>query len=332
MQKDPVVVIGAGAWGTATANVFADAGHPVTLWCRDAELAKSLNEKRENPKYLPGVRLSESLTASTDLNGVLAKSSWVVNAIPTQQIRNVFGPVAGLLAGKNLVNTSKGIEIRSHKRVSEIVTEIAPNARYLILSGPSFALETVKRLPTAVTVACRDEKLAGELQKMVSTPYFRAYSSQDVVGVELAGALKNVIAVASGMVSGLQLGYNAQAAIINRGIAEMARAGKQLGADPRTFLGLAGMGDLVLTCTGPLSRNRKLGVLLAEGKRTEDAQKLLGGVAEGFYTAHSAHELATSAGIDMPIMDQVYRILYEGSTPQRAVAELMSRDLKHEWA
>ena len=167
---------------------------------------------------------------------------------------------------------------------------------------------------------------------MLATPYFRAYWSQDVVGVELAGALKNVIALACGMVSGLKLGYNAQAAIMNRGIAEMARAGKQLGADPRTFLGLAGMGDLVLTCTGPLSRNRRLGELLAEGKHLDEAQKSLGGVAEGYYTAQSAHELAVSRGIDMPIMEQVYRILYEGSTPQRALAELMTRDLKHEWA
>ncbi len=332
MEKQPVVVVGAGAWGTAMANVFADAGHQATLWCRDPELAKALNERRENPKYLPGVRLNETLKATTDLGGVLASTPWIVCAIPTQQIRPVFGPIASRLAGKNIVNTCKGIEIATHKRVSEIFSEIVPGAQYLIVSGPSFALETVKRLPTAITVACQNEKLAGELQKMISTPYFRAYWSQDVIGVELAGALKNVIAIASGMVSGLQLGYNAQAAIINRGIAELARAGKQLGADPRTFLGLAGMGDLVLTCTGPLSRNRKLGVLLAEGKRIDDAQKVLGGVAEGYYTAQSAHELCTSRGIDAPIMDQVYRILYEGSTPQRALTELMSRDLKHEWA
>lgn len=332
MSKTQVVVVGAGAWGTAMANVFGDAGHPVSLWTRDAELARSLNEKRENPKYLKGVRLSENLKASTDLNGLLASSPWIVCGIPTQQIRNVFAPVSRLLADKYVVNTAKGIEIGTHKRVSEIFAELAPTAKYLIVSGPSFALETVKRLPTAVTVASREEKLAAELQKMVSTPYFRAYWSQDVVGVELAGALKNVVAIASGMVSGLQLGYNAQAAIINRGIAEMARAAKQLGADPRTFLGLAGMGDLVLTCTGPLSRNRKLGVLLAEGKRFEEAKRELGGVAEGYFTAQSSYELAQRHGIDMPITEQIYRILYQGSTPQRALSELMSRDLKHEWA
>lgn len=326
-----VSVIGMGSWGTALANVFADAGCEVVLWGRDTGQVESINKSHENTKYLKGIPLSVKLRASTDLGEVLGFSEIIICSIPTQQIRTVFGPHTGILATKHIVNTSKGIEVGTHLRVSEIFEELAPKATYTILSGPSFALEVVKRLPTLVTVASKDINDAAEIQKLLKTPYFRAYTSRDVAGVEFAGALKNVIAIASGMVTGLSLGYNAQAAIINRGIAEIIRMGKVKNADPMTFLGLAGTGDLILTCTGPLSRNRKLGALLGEGKKLAEIQQALGGVAEGVYTANSAFELAGKYQIEMPITEQVYKILYKGSTPKQALNELMSRELKEEW-
>jgi glycerol-3-phosphate dehydrogenase (NAD(P)+) len=199
------------------------------------------------------------------------------------------------------------------------------------LSGPSFALEVAKRLPTAVTLASDKLEAVAKVQQALATPYFRSYTSKDVAGVEFAGSLKNVVAIASGIVTGLNLGYNAQAALINRGIAEIMRIAKAFHADPFTFLGLAGTGDLILTCTGPLSRNRKVGVLLGEGKKLEEIQKELGGVAEGVYTAKSAFELSQKAGIELPITEQVYRILYENSTPAVALQSLMGRELKEEW-
>lgn len=326
-----IAVIGAGSWGTATANVFADAGGDVTIWGRDPKIVEGIQRSHENPRYLKGFPLSERLKASSNLKELVSSADWIVCAIPTQQIRNVFSPLAKELGSKLVVNTSKGIEMRTHMRVGEIFKDIAPSAQYYILSGPSFAEEVVRKLPTAVTIAGPDDTRLGELQKLLSTPYFRSYRSNDIVGVELTGALKNVIAIASGMVAGLELGYNAQAAIINRGIAEVARLGKKLGADPLSFLGLSGLGDLVLTCTGPLSRNRSLGVLLAQGKDLKEASGQLGGVAEGVFTAESAYSLAKSLKVEMPITEQIYKILYEGNTPQRALQELMNRDLKQEW-
>ncbi len=288
--------------------------------------------RNENVKYLKGISLSKNLKATSGLENGLKESDVIVCSIPTQQIRSVFKPFAKLLAGKHLVNTSKGLEQGTHSRVSQIFSEISPTTRYTILSGPSFALETAMRLPTAVSLASKDIDDATEIQKLTATPYFRGYTSTDVVGVELAGALKNVIAIACGMVTGLKLGYNAQAALINRGIAELIRLAKQEKSNPLTFLGLAGTGDLILTCTGPLSRNRKFGELLAQGKKIDQVQKELGGVAEGYYTAQSAYEFAHSKNLDMPIVEQMYKILYKGSTPNQALKELMSRELKEEWS
>ncbi len=326
-----IAVVGAGSWGTGLANVFADAGHEVTLWGRDSETVQTLNSQHTNPKYLKGISLNPKLKASSDLERTVEEASWIVCAIPTQQIRSVFQPLAPLIQNKLVINTSKGIEVGSNRRVSEIFSEISPKSIYSILSGPSFALEVAKRLPTAVTLASADLEDAVKIQQALATPYFRSYTSRDVTGVEFAGALKNVVAIASGMVSGLQLGYNAQAALINRGIAEIMRIAKKFHADAFTFLGLAGTGDLILTCTGPLSRNRKVGVLLGEGKPLETIQKELGGVAEGVYTAKSAYELSQRAGIELPITEQVYKILYEANTPSKALESLMSRELKEEW-
>jgi len=328
---EKIAVVGAGSWGTGLANVFADTGQHVTLWGRDEEIVKSINERHENPKYLKGITLNPKLKSSSNLNTIIKEANWVVCAIPTQQIRSVFKPVCPLLKNKLIINTSKGIEVGTHLRVSEIFKEIAPDSTYSILSGPSFALEVAKRLPTAVTLASEKLEAVVKVQQALATPYFRSYTSKDVAGVEFAGSLKNVVAIASGIVTGLNLGYNAQAALINRGIAEIMRIAKAFHADPFTFLGLAGTGDLILTCTGPLSRNRKVGVLLGEGKKLEEIQKELGGVAEGVYTAKSAFELSQKAGIELPITEQVYRILYENSTPAVALQSLMGRELKEEW-
>jgi glycerol-3-phosphate dehydrogenase (NAD(P)+) len=325
-----VATVGAGSWGTALANVFADAGHETVIWGRDAEVLSSINSRHENTRYLPGRPLSRGLAASPDLPAVLQRADVIVCAVPTQKIRSVFGPRCDLLSGKIIVNSAKGLEIGSHMRVSEIFASLNPAARYVVLSGPSFAREVVEQQPTAVTIAAADHALAAEMQQAIATPYFRAYTTTDVIGVELAGALKNVVALATGIVRGRKLGYNAQAAVINRGMAEIVRAGRKLGAEPATFLGLAGMGDLVLTCTGPLSRNLQAGILIGEGKQLDQIIQTLGGVAEGVFTAQSAYELATARGIDMPILREIHGILYEGKTPESAVASLMGRDLREE--
>jgi len=326
-----VSVIGAGSWGTALAHLLADAGAEVTLWGRDPAVISDINTRHQNRKYLADCLLNEKVKGSTDLASALSKASVIVCSVPTQQIRQVFAPYAAKLSGKTVINTAKGMELGTFCRVSEIFSELAPSAKYAVLSGPSFAEEVARRLPTAVTVAATELAVAEQVQQSLATSYFRAYSSQDVIGVELAGSLKNVVAIGSGVVAGLKLGYNAQAAIINRGIAEMTRMGKKLGAEPLTFMGLAGMGDLILTCTGPLSRNRRLGIALGEGKTLNEAQHAVGGVAEGVFTARAAEEFARKLGIEMPITEQVHRILYQGTTPQQALAELMSRDLKAEW-
>jgi glycerol-3-phosphate dehydrogenase (NAD(P)+) len=328
---EKIAVIGSGSWGTAVANIFADQGYSTTVWGRDAEVVAQIQHHHENRKYLKGISLSEKLAASSDLAATLKAADVIVCSIPTQQIRSVFGTHRDLVQGKLVVNTSKGIEMGTHLLVSQIFKEITPDSPYVMLSGPSFASEVARRLPAACAAAASDLARANQLQHMLSNNYFRIYSSTDVVGVEVAGALKNVVAIASGMVNGLKLGYNAQAAIINRGIAEMMRLGNVMGAQSLTFLGLSGMGDLILTCTGPLSRNRKLGEALGEGKKVADIQRELGGVAEGVYTARSAHELSLRLKIEMPITEQIYRIVYENGTPQQAVTELMSRDLKQEW-
>ncbi len=327
-----VTVVGSGSWGTAVANIFADTGADTLIWGRDPGVVEAISSRHENPKYLPGCPLNPRVTATNDLALALKFSNWIVCAIPTQKIRLVFAPFADQLAGKTLINTSKGLEIGTHMRVSQVFESLCPTAKYVILSGPSFAQEVVVRQPTAITLAGADKKQVSEIQKKMVTPYFRSYTTRDVVGVELAGALKNVVALATGIVRGSKMGHNAQAAVITRGLAEIARAGRQLGADSATFLGLAGMGDLVLTCTGPLSRNLRAGILIGEGKPLDSIMKTLGGVAEGVYTAQSANEMAMALGIDMPILSEIHSILYEGKTPERAVASLMSRGLKEETA
>ncbi len=326
-----IAIIGAGSWGTAVANVCADASHSVLIWGRNADVVNHLETFKENRKYLPGVPLNPLLHATTELAKALNFGDIIVCSVPTQQIRAVFTELGKSLPAKILVNTSKGIENGTNLTVEELFAELCPKFTYTTLSGPSFALEVAKRLPTAVTVASRNAEAARTIQKDFSVPYFRVYTSDDVIGVDLAGALKNVIAIASGVVAGLNLGFNARAALINRGIVEMTRLGVKRGANPLTFMGLAGMGDLVLTCTGPLSRNLRLGLMLGEGKKVADIQRELGQVAEGVYTAKSAYELSLKENVPMPITEQVYRVIYNDSPPLESLKALMSRELKAEW-
>lgn len=327
-----ISVLGSGSFGTALANVLADNGHHVLLWGRDPAVVAEINTYHRNSKYLKEIAVDERVTATTDIETAIIGAQAIICAIPTQKIRAVFSVNQKNLSGKLVINSAKGIEIGTGLTVSGIFAQIAPETNYAIVSGPSFAIEVARRLPTAVTVASISAQTAEFVQSLFSNRYFRVYTGRDVIGVELAGALKNVIAIGSGIVTGLKLGYNAQAAIINRGVAEMARLARRKNADPMTFLGLAGMGDLVLTCTGPLSRNRTVGVLLGEGRHLADIEKTLEGVAEGVYTAKSAYDLSKQLKVEMPITEQAYRILYEGQTCRAALEELMGRDLKMEWS
>ncbi len=324
-------VLGGGSWGTAVGAQLARAGHHVELWLREPALAEAINARHENPAYLPGETLPEGLRATTELASAVDGTEVVVSAVPSQVSRAVWNRLAALLPpGVPLVSATKGIEIDSLKRMSQLAAEVLPGHPLAALSGPSFALEVVREQPTAIVVASTETWLAERLQQAISTRAFRAYASDDLVGVELAGALKNVIAIAAGIIDGLGYGHNTVAALITRGLAEMARLAVAQGGRPDTLAGLAGLGDLVLTCTGALSRNRRVGQALGRGLTLERAQAETGQVAEGVRTTVAACALAERSGVEMPIAQQMRAVLYEGRTPRAAVEELMSRRLKRE--
>ncbi len=331
-MSDAVVVIGAGSWGTTLANLLAKQGHPVTLWAYEPEVVAAVNERHENPSYLAGVVLDRRLRATRDL-AAAAAADVVVSVSPSQHVRRVMGEAGPhLRPGALLVSASKGIETSTLATMAEVLGDVAPEAarRSCYLSGPSFALEVAQEQPTAVTVASADAAAAQRAQDLFQTDYFRVYTTDDVRGVELGGALKNVIALAAGMVAGLGFGHNTMAALITRGLAEISRLGVALGASPLTFAGLAGMGDLILTCTGGLSRNRRVGMLLGEGHRLEEILSEMTTVAEGVETARAAHALAERAGVEMPILAEVHAVLFEGRHPREAVDTLMLREPKAE--
>ncbi len=320
-------VVGAGSWGTTVANLLASKGHGVLLWCREPEVAEAINSRGENPLFLPGVRLAPGIRAVCDL-GELSCCRVLVNAVPVQFISSVwrgFRPDADLV-----VNLSKGIEVATGRLVSQIFADMGFE-NYAVLSGPSFAVEVAKGLPTAVTVASRREELAVAARDLFSFKTFRVYSHTDVVGVEVAGALKNVIAIASGICDGLGLGSNARASLINRGLVEIARFGVALGAELSTFMGLAGVGDLVLTCTGDLSRNRRLGLEIGRGKRLEEVLSSSRSVVEGVQTVRAVVSMAERLSVEMPISLEVYRVLFEGKSPAHSVRDLMRREPKFEF-
>jgi glycerol-3-phosphate dehydrogenase (NAD(P)+) len=322
-------VVGGGAWGTALASHIARAGLPVRIWIREPDVAAAVNEKRENPVYLPGVELPEGVRATSRLADALADAETVLVVVPSEFCRGVYREVGGLAPrGAVFVSATKGLEIDTLRRMTEVAAAEAPGRPLAVLSGPSFALEVAKGLPTAVVVASADHAVAEALQRPLSTRAFRVYSSEDVVGVELAGALKNIIAIAAGIVDGLGYGHNTVAALITRGLAEISRLAVALGAKPDTLAGLAGLGDLVLTCTGALSRNRTVGQRLGRGVPLAEAAA--GIHPEGVRTTLAACALAERKGIEMPIARQMKAVLYEGKPSREALDELMLRSLKRE--
>ena len=332
-----VAVIGAGSWGTTLAGVLAKNGHETVLWALEPDVVEQVNRAHENTRFLAGVQLPESLTATSDLAAALAGTEVLVNVVPSQFVAKVMKDAAPHLApGCQLVSASKGIETSTLRRMDEVLRDTLGVDRmkgFTVLSGPSFALEVAREAPTAVVAASTDRAAAERVQKLFQNRYFRVYTNPDVVGVELGGALKNVIALAAGMTSGLGFGHNTLAALITRGLAEMARLGQAVGARPATFAGLAGMGDLVLTCTGELSRNRTVGVRLGRGESLASILGEMSAVAEGVKTAQAAHDLAQKHGVQMPITSEVKAILVDGRSAREALSNLMQRDPKpEEWA
>lgn len=329
-----VGVIGGGSWGTTLANLLADKGHVVTLWVFEKSLAEDMKATRENKTYLPGVALNADLAVTYRLEEAAGNKEHLIMAAPSHVFRRVAEQIVPLLSPGTIVTTvSKGIENETLCTMTEILEELLPAARHgeiAVLSGPSFAREVSQRIPTAVTCASKKESTAERVQYLFATSYFRVYRSADCIGAELGGALKNVIAIAAGIADGLGFGTNTRAALITRGLAEISRLGIKLGAKPLTFAGLAGMGDLVLTCTGDLSRNRTVGLKLGQGLKLAEILEGMKMVAEGVKTTRSAYFLARKAQVEMPIIEQVYEVLYENKEPIKAVSELMGRDLKEE--
>ncbi len=324
-------VIGAGAWGTALANLLSENGHRTMLWAFEPDVAHAITDGHENPRFLHGIQLHEALRATTDRAEAVHGAECVVYATPSHVLRDVASSMAAWTSpDATLVVATKGIERERLALMTDVVTEQLPGRPVVALSGPSFAFEVARRQPTAIVAASSDEQAAMRVQQACSTQSFRVYTTDDVIGVELGGALKNVMAVATGIADGLDLGLNARAALITRGLAEMVRLGVKLGARPSTFAGLAGVGDLVLTCTGALSRNRSVGVEIGRGATLADVLSGRETVAEGVVTTESAMALAEREGVEMPIVSAVHRVLFEKQPARWALVELMTRDLRGE--
>jgi glycerol-3-phosphate dehydrogenase (NAD(P)+) len=327
-------VLGAGSWGTTFAQVLCDAGTPVTLWARRPEIAAAISAGHENPRYLPGIALPASLTATADAAAALDGADLVVFAVPAQTLRACLdGWAPHLPSGTLLVSLIKGIELGTTKRMSEVILEVlgVPESRVAVVSGPNLAREIAERQVAASVVACTDEMSARLLQRACHTPYFRPYWNTDVIGCELGGSVKNIIALAVGIAVALGLGDNTKATLITRGLAEMARLGEAMGADPRTLAGLAGLGDLVATCSSPLSRNRRFGEYLGQGLNSAQARELTAQTAEGVSSYAPVLELARKHGVEMPITEVVAAVISGGLTVGDAAAVLASRSAKPEW-
>ena len=335
-EKRRIAVIGAGAWGTALGMLLAEKDKfTVTMWSFEADVADSINEVHQN-RYLPGIHLPDALRAETDLSRALKGASVVLSASPAQVVREVMAEAGRYVSADALVvSASKGIENETLLRMDEVLGQILPEQsmeRFCVLSGPGFAKEVVGHAPTAVVIAGRTIEAAKEAQDIFQTPYFRIYTSTDIVGVELGGALKNVVALAAGFTSGLGYGHNTIAAVITRGLAEITRLGIAMGGDRATFSGLAGMGDLLLTCTGDLSRNRTVGYRLGRGESLQEILSDMKAVAEGVKTTESVYELAKDRGVEMPFVEQVYGILNNDVKPADALEALMLREpTSEEW-
>ena len=326
-----VAVLGAGSWGTTLANLLAAKGESVRLWAYEPEVVEAINRSHETSVFLPGVRLEAGLHAFTDPREAVADAPVIVSAPPSHAVRSVVNRIRGVVRpGTLVVSATKGIETDTLALMSAVFEECLPEARFAALSGPSFAIEVCQGQPTLVVAAARDESTARDAQRIFATPRFRVYSHDDVVGVELAGALKNVIAIAAGILEGLGMGHNPRAALITRGLAEITRLGVALGAKPLTFAGLAGIGDLILTTTGDLSRNRGLGVALGQGHTLDEYRAAHRSVAEGANTSKAGAALGVRTGVELPITQKVCEVLFSGKPAREGIAELMARELKSE--
>ncbi|MFK7987767.1 MAG: NAD(P)H-dependent glycerol-3-phosphate dehydrogenase [Sandaracinaceae bacterium] len=334
MEHVDVGILGAGSWGTALATLLAGNGHRVRLWSHLEEHASAVQRDRENKTYLPGFTLPDNIRVTSDPDEALDGAKLVLSVVPSHALRSVLDTCASKLPeGAPVLSCTKGIENDTLMMVSQIFEQHLPKEqhdRVTYLAGPSFAREVAAKRPTAVTVAGRDHDVCVEVQHHLRNEFTRVYTTDDVVGAELGGALKNVIAIAAGVADGMELGQNARAAIITRGLAEIGRLAEAMGAHPMTVMGLAGMGDLVLTCTGDLRRNRRVGLALGRGQTLQEILDSMNMVAEGVRTTKSTHDLAKREGIDMPITNTMYRILYEGQSPKSSVAELMTRRARPE--
>lgn len=333
MQKK-VAVIGAGSWGTALSSVCVDNGHAVTLWVRDPRIADEINTRHTNHKYLPEVTLDASLMAQTDLPSAVAGADVVLLVIPSHAMRQVVRQLAPFVRDDALlIHATKGLELDSLKRMSQVIREEVPHSlgkRLVVLTGPSHAEEVARRSPTTVVVAADCADSAREAQKLLNNSYFRVYTNSDMIGAEIAGALKNIIALGAGLSDGLGFGDNAKAALLTRGLTEISRLGVKLGANPLTFSGLAGVGDLVVTCTSRHSRNWRAGYMLGQGHKLEDVLQQMGMVVEGVRTTKAAKELSEREQVRMPITHVLHDILFAGKSPRQGVEELMVRDARRE--
>ena len=339
MTAEKIAVIGAGSWGTALTKPIGDLGQTVSLWAHRKEHVEELKATRQNKTYLPGFTLADTVTPVSDLREAVAGHAIVIMVVPSHVFREVFTGLEPYLEKEAyVVSASKGIENDSLLTMTQVMEDVLSSSSKAgernistgVLSGPSFAREVAAGIPTAVTVASRNKEAATYIQRALSTPLFRVYGATDVIGLELGGALKNIVAIGAGICDGLGYGTNTRAALITRGLAEITRLGVSMGADPLTFSGLGGLGDLVLTCTGDLSRNRKVGLAVGRGEDLDEVLAGMTAVAEGVRTTEAARDLATRHGVEMPIVGAVYSILYEKVDPRRALALLMSRQPKPE--
>ncbi|KXA29560.1 glycerol-3-phosphate dehydrogenase [NAD(P)+ ] [Peptoniphilus harei] len=326
-----ITLCGGGSWGTAIARLLSNKGHELNFYIRNKEVIEDIRKNKENTKYLPGAKFEKEINLTNNLDSVLEDIEVFIIAVPTSSIREVLTSIKDKISKDVIiVNLSKGIEVESLDRISEISSEILKDNPFVVLSGPSHAEEVGKDIPTTLVASSENLKVAQTIQHEFSTPIFRIYTNPDLVGVEMGGALKNIIALAAGMNDGLAYGDNSKAALMTRGIYEMSKLGISLGANPHTFNGLSGIGDLIVTCTSMHSRNRRAGILIGEGKSMEEACNEVGQVVEGVKTVKSAYKLAKLKNIEMPITNALYKVLYEGYDPNKAVYELMTRENKDE--
>lgn len=330
-MRKKVAVLGAGSWGTALALSLARNGYDVSLWGRSPEMMREMESSRENKKYLPGIKIDEAITCTDDAASALKGACATVYVVPAQAFRSCFESTNRFVeSGVPVINCAKGIERGTHMLLSQIAAEIRPDMKFAVLSGPSHAEETAQSLPTMLTAASEDHETAVYVQDLFMSDVLRVYTSHDVIGTEIGGALKNIIALGAGISDGMGYGDNAKAALMTRGLAEISRLGIELGADRNTFMGLSGVGDLIVTCTSMHSRNRRCGIMIGEGVSPKEATERVGMVVEGMYTTEAAYELAKACGVEMPITEQIYRVIRGELPASEAVGLLMGREKKHE--